>query len=253
MACIIPARMASSRFPGKPLVEIRGLPMIEHVRRRAALCKGFEEVVVATCDRQIAQVVERSGGRVLMTSSRHPAATDRVAEAAGKLDCTHVVNVQGDEILVLPRDLESLVQAIGQRPELAAWNAVASLETPGELGDPSVVKCVVSVSGRILFCGRNFSHLKAAGNGAQPVRKILGILGYRQDFLQRYPGLARTPLETLESVDQSRILEHDVLLQGIAFPRGYAGINLPGEVKAVEHLLDQDPLQRAVLHQVLKG
>ena len=95
VAAIIPARMASSRFPGKPLLEVRGLPMVEHVRRRALLCKEFSEVVVATCDREIAVAVERHGGVVVMTSSAHKAASDRVAEAMEGLQCTHVVNVQG--------------------------------------------------------------------------------------------------------------------------------------------------------------
>ena len=105
VAAIIPARMASSRLPGKPLLDIAGLPMIEHVRRRARRCRRFVEVVVATCDQEIAQAVKRYGGDVIMTSATHPAASDRVAEAMRHLDCTHVVNVQGDEILVLPEDL----------------------------------------------------------------------------------------------------------------------------------------------------
>ncbi|MDP3768387.1 MAG: NTP transferase domain-containing protein, partial [Dehalococcoidia bacterium] len=105
IAAIIPARMASSRFPGKPLLDVRGLPMVEHVRRRAELCGRFSDVVVATCDWEIAAAVERFGGRCVMTSASHPGATDRVAEAAAALDCTHVVNVQGDELLILPEDL----------------------------------------------------------------------------------------------------------------------------------------------------
>ena len=98
IAAVIPARMASIRFPGKPLIEIQGLPMIEHVRRRALLCGGFSEVLVATCDTEILEAVETFGGRVIMTSKEHIMASDRVAEAALNLDCTHVINVQGDEI-----------------------------------------------------------------------------------------------------------------------------------------------------------
>ena len=252
VAAVIPARMASSRFPGKPLLQVRGLPMIEHVRRRALLCKRFCEVVVATCDAAIADVVERCGGRCIMTSPEHPAATDRVCEAMRQIPCTHVVNVQGDELLVLPRDLAALVQAIENNPEIPAWNALAPIEAVSELSDSSVVKCVVSRSDQIMYCGRDMSHLASAGWGPSgPIRWILGILGYRRDLLERYGELERTPIETAEAIDQMRIIEHDVLLQGVVFSKGYPGINAPRDVVVVEHYLDEDPAQQATLQEVL--
>ena len=252
IAAVIPARMASSRFPGKPLLEIEGLPMVEHVRRRASLCRGFSEVAVATCDRPIAEMVEREGGKVIMTSPYHPGATDRVAEAMQALNCTHVVNVQGDEILVLPEDLEKMTQKIAANPSLPAWNAIAPLEE-GEAADRSIVKCAVSLSERILFCGRDFSAWPAPAPAQRggPFRKILGILAYRRDFLERYSTLSQTPLEKLESIDQCRILELDALLQGVEFSAGYPGINEPREVKAVERWLREDPQQQRVLEEIL--
>jgi 3-deoxy-manno-octulosonate cytidylyltransferase (CMP-KDO synthetase) len=252
VAAIIPARMASSRFPGKPLIEVRGLPMVEHVRRRALLCKEFSEVVVATCDREIAVAVERHGGRVLMTSPSHPAATDRVAEAMRHLDCTHVMNVQGDEILVLPEDLAKMVSAIAAEPAGSAWNAVAKIEHSDDLRDRSIVKCVVSRSSRVLFCSRDFSRLPVGGDGFEPVRKILGILAYRRLFLGRYSAMERTPLEVAESIDQSRIIEHDVPLRAVEFAKGYPGINEPREVGVVEKYLAEDPLQLEALEAILR-
>lgn len=252
IAAIIPARMASSRFPGKPLLQMYGLPMIEHVRRRALLCKRFSEVVVATCDRSIEETVRAHGGKVVMTSPSHPAATDRVAEAARSLDCTHIVNVQGDEILVLPGDLERMVLAIESNPSAPAWNAVAPLEETGELADPSAVKCVVSSTGRILFCSRNFSALgEKLEQGWDPIRRVLGILAYRREFLERYLALRRTPMETAESIDQSRILEHDIPLMGVPFTRGYVGINEQREMEVVQACLKEDPHQQAVLRELL--
>lgn len=253
VVAIIPARLASSRLPGKPLLEIRGLPMVEHVRRRAVLCGRFDDVVVATCDAAIAQTVERYGGRWVMTSPHHPAATDRVAEAVQQLDCSHVVNVQGDEILVLPEDLSRLVEAIEAEPGVPAWNAIAPIERADELQDRSIVKCVVSRSNRILCCGRDFSAWGRvlASPTYEPIRQILGILGYRRDFLQRYGQLLRTPLEHAESIDQSRIIEHDVLLRGVAFRHGYPGINESREVAVVERILQTDPLQQQALETVL--
>ena len=252
VAAIIPARMASSRFPGKPLLDVQGLPMVEHVRRRALLCRKFSDVVVATCDAQIADVVRGYGGTCLMTSPSHPAATDRVSEAVKQLDCTHVINVQGDEILVLPGDLEKMVSAIEAAPDVPAWNAVAKIEREEELRDRSIVKCAVSSSGRILFCSRDFSKLPLKiGGGFEPIRNVLGILGYRRDFLERYGTLARTPLEVAEAIDQSRIVEHDVALRSVEFERGYPGINEPREVAMVQAYLNTDSRQQVVLQEVL--
>ena len=254
VAAIIPARVASSRFPGKPLVEVRGLSMIEHVRRRALRCREFSEVVVATCDQEIARVVQRGGGRVVMTSAAHPAATDRVAEAAGALDCTHVVNVQGDEILVLPEDLGAMARAILAEPEIPAWNAVGRIERAEELADRAIVKCVLSLSGRVLYCARDFSmSASRRGPSFEPIRSLLGVLGYRREFLQRYAALPRTPIELAESIDQSRIIEHDIVLRAVAFSRGYPGINEPHEVAVAQRYLEEDPKQRTALAAVLRG
>jgi 3-deoxy-manno-octulosonate cytidylyltransferase (CMP-KDO synthetase) len=251
VVAIIPARMASSRFPGKPLLAVERLPMIEHVRRRTRLCRAFTEVIVATCDQEIAEIVTGYGGRCVMTSPSHPAATDRVSEAVRQLDCTHVVNVQGDEILVLPAELEKMVRAIKAEPSVPAWNAVAPIDGPEELRDPSIVKCVLSASGRILFCSRDFSSLAdRLDERTEPLRRVLGILGYRRDFLERYVTLGRTPLEQAEAIDQSRIIEHDVMLRSVEFCRGYPGINEPREVVLVERYLQHDAAQQAVLEQI---
>lgn len=252
IAAIIPARMASSRFPGKPLVSVRGLPMVEHVRRRTLLCREFAEVVVATCDREIADVVHGCGGKVLMTSPAHVGATDRVAEAMRALDCTHVVNVQGDEILVLPEDLTAMAKAILAEPMGSAWNAIAPIEHADELPDHSIVKCVVSRSHRILFCTRDFSRLPLTNGTFQPVRKIIGVLAYSRSFLEDYCASEQTPLELAESIDQSRIIENDVVLQGVEFSAGYPAINEPREVALVERCLNGHARQQAVLQGILQ-
>lgn len=254
VAAIIPARMASSRFPGKPLLRVHNLPMVEHVRRRALRCKRFSDVVVATCDREIAEVVEGYGGRCIMTSPAHPAATDRVAEAARSLDCTHVVNVQGDEILVLAEDLERMVRAIEEEPGVPAWNAVAPISQVADLADRSIVKAAMSVSGRILYCARDFSHyIGKIDKRFEPIRKILGILGYSREFLERYSTLPRTPLEVAEAIDESRIIEHDVLLRGVEFSKGYPGINEPHEINLVEQCFQENLAQKALLQDILQS
>jgi 3-deoxy-manno-octulosonate cytidylyltransferase (CMP-KDO synthetase) len=253
LAAVIPARMRSSRFPGKPLLSLRGLPMVEHVRRRVLLSQAFEEVVVATCDEAIAEVIRGYGGGVVMTSAAHPGALDRVAEAMAQLDCTHVVNIQGDEILIPPGDLGQVAQAVRARPDVSAWNAVARIAQAGELADPSIVKLFVSTTGRVVFCARNATGVPLAAPAFEPVRKSIGIMACTRAFLDRFVRLPRTPLEVAEAIDQSRILEHDLALQTVLLDKGYPTINERREVPVVEEAFEQDDAQRAILEQVLLG
>lgn len=252
VVAVIPARMRSSRFPGKALLEVRGLPMVEHVRRRALLSQAFSDVVVATCDQEIAEVVEGYGGRILMTSPDHPGATDRVAEAMRYLSGTHVVNVQGDEILIPPSDLAEVVRAVHAHPDRPAWNATARLEESGELLDPSIVKLFVSTSGRVLFCARQ--HDRAVWEdptAREAIWKSIGIMAFTREFLERFVRLPRTPLEQAGGMDQLRILEHDLPLHIVPLQHGYPTINEPREVPLVEQSLAHDPVQRAILDQFL--
>ena len=249
IAAIIPARMASSRYPGKPLVMIDGLPMIEHVRRRTLMCTGFSSVAVATCDKNIFDIVKQFGGEVIMTSDEHIMASDRVSEAAQKLDCTHIVNVQGDEILVLPKDLSRMIEAINTSPGNMYWNATAPIDNEHELMDSSIVKCVITVKGRIMYCARNFSSLKFQTN-FEPVRKILGILGYSRDALLKYSDMPRTPLEINQSIDQSRIIENDITLYSVAFSGGYPGINDRREAELVKDILRTNEDQINILQKI---
>ncbi len=250
VAAVIPARMRSSRFPGKPLVAFRGLPMIEHVRRRALLSEVFSEVVVATCDREIVEVVERAGGRAMMTSPDHPGATDRVAEAVTHLDCTHVVNVQGDELLVPPDDLRRMVQQIAEHPDVPAWNAVGPIESDDELTDHAVVKLFLSRHDRVIFCARRVESGPVAGPAYEPVRKSIGVMGYTRDFVQTFVRLPRTPLERATGIDQLRLVELDIPLQAVQCARGYPKIDEPREVALVEACFEEDAAQRAVLEQL---
>lgn len=251
VAAVIPARMGSSRFPGKSLLTVRGLPMVEHVRRRTVLSGVFSDVVVATCDREIADRVEGYGGRVLMTSASHPGALDRVAEAMQALACTHVVNVQGDEILVLPSDLRRVVEAVQREPAVEAWNAAARIEHAEELDDPSIVKLLVSRTGRVLFCLRRYEGARDDPS-AEAVWKSIGIMAFTRAFLERFVRLPRTPLERSGGMDQLRIVEHDLTLRTVLLEHGYPTINEPREVTLVEASLAADREQRAALEQILE-
>jgi 3-deoxy-manno-octulosonate cytidylyltransferase (CMP-KDO synthetase) len=173
-----------------------------------------------------------------------------VAEAVEYLDCTHVINVQGDEILVMPDDLRSMVDAVRSNPEGQYWNAIAPIEKPEELADTAIVKCIISNDGKILYCARDFTHLKLSSI-FEPVRKILGILGYSRESLLAFSKLNRTSLETSQSIDQSRIIEHDIPLLGVPFEKGYPGINDYREEQMVRQILQTDLQQRSVLDKYL--
>ncbi|MBI4125600.1 MAG: 3-deoxy-manno-octulosonate cytidylyltransferase [Deltaproteobacteria bacterium] len=245
IAAVIPARMASQRLPGKPLLEIEGLPMIEHVRRRVLLAKGFSRVVVATCDPIIAETVEDYGGEVLMTSPAHQVATERIIEAIQHLDCTHVINVQGDEVLVLPSDLEKMTSAIQAHPEKPVWNAVAPLESEETLKDQSIVKCRLSPSGRIL------SFVREGSSETGPLYWVIGLLAYRRGILEEFARWKRSALEAKASIEQMRFLENDVPIASVLFAKAYPGINEEREVGPVKDYLHEDRLQRSVLRKVL--
>ena len=250
IAAVIPARMGSSRYPGKPLLEIEGIPMIEHVRRRTLLCRAFSEVLVATCDEEIFEIIQDFGGQVLMTSPEHSMASDRVAEVAHSLDCSHVVNVQGDEVLTMPEDLTLMTNVIKDNPELPYFSATAIVENKEELNDKNIVKCIVTKSEKIIYCSRNISKLNFE-NDFEPVRKLLGVFAYRRDYLFEYGKMKRTPLEIKESIDILRIIENDLPMKSVLFSCGYPGINDPKEEQMIRRILQEDAHQCLVLKEIL--
>ena len=250
IAAVIPARMKSSRYPGKPLIDIEGMPMIEHVRRRTLLCQAFSEVVVATCDQEIVEIIRKFGGDVVLTSPDHTMASDRVAEVAHFLDCSHVVNVQGDEILTMPEDLALMINTINNNPTIPYLSATAIIENNEELSDPNIVKCVVTRSDKIVYCTRNISKLNFV-NEFEPIRKLLGVFAYKRENLFEYGNLKRTPLEIKESIDILRIIENDLPMKSVLFSCGYPGINDPQEEQMIRGILKKDSQQVSVLEKIL--
>ena len=247
---IIPARLNSSRYPGKPLINIKGLPMIEHVRRRVSLCKKLKRVIVATCDKEIKQIIEGYGGEVIMTSKNHIMASDRVYEASKKINCTHIINIQGDEILVTPEDINNMIRYIHKNANQNFFNGISKINLQKELYNHDIVKCVVSKNDDILFCSRNFKHNYYEKNFI-PFKKILGILGYSKKGLMIYSKLKRTPYEKANSIDQSRIIESGYTLKGVNFKYGYLGINNKKEEKLVKKIMSYDKIQKHILRKII--
>lgn len=249
---VIPAHMASVRFPGKILFPFHGLPMIEHVRRRALMCGSIDRVVVATCDEDIASAIRGFGGEVVMTSDSHRNGTTRVAEAVQGIDCTHVVLLQGDEPLLLPRHIETLVAAMRADPGALAWNATGPIEDDSELDRHSFVKCAIAPSGRILHCFRRSPCYSAPEVQKRFVRKILGIIAYRKEFLQELTASPPTPVEQAESIEQMRILENGHPLVSVPVEPSLPSVNEPQEAGVVLDYLKGNPEQQALLQKVLR-
>lgn len=240
---IIPARMAATRFPGKPLADILGLPMIEHVRRRVLLSPLLHEVVVATCDREIFDAVEGYGGLAVMTAPTHERCTDRVAEAALSMEADIVINVQGDEPLVQPAMLEELLPPLMAESDLPCTNLMAEIRSEEEFQSSNIVKTVCDLKGNVLYFSREPipSVRKAVGIFFKKFKQ-LGVIAFRRDFLQRFFALPPTPLEQVESVDMLRAVEHGFKVRMVETSFQVVGVDTPEDLVRAKKLMESDPL-----------
>ena len=251
IVAVIPAHLASVRFPGKILCSIHGLPMIEHVRRRALLSEVLSEVYVATCDQEIALKVSDCGGKVIMTANTHTNGSSRVAEAVQGIDCTHVLLLQGDEPLLLPRHLDTIAHSIELQPEGDAWNATGPIECEEELDRHSFVKCAVSASSRILYCFRRSPCFSAFDVQRLFIRKILGIIAYRKDFLLELSATPVSPIEKAEFIEQMRVIENGYRLHSIPVSPSLPSVNEPDELDTVLDYINCSTEQRELLERIL--
>ncbi len=251
IVAVIPAHMASVRFPGKILFKLNGLPMIEHVRRRALMSKSLDDVIVATCDESIATVIRDFGGKVVMTADTHKNGTTRVAEAVQNIDCTHVVLLQGDEPLLLPRHIDDFTAAIKMDQSSDAWNATGPIVEIDELDRHSFVKCIVGKQDRILFCFRRSPFYATVEKQKIFVRKVLGIIAYKKNFLIGLTKLLPSRIEQEEFIEQMKMIEYDYILRSISVTPSLPSINEPDEVKTVLEYIESDEEQKKLLKSVL--
>ena len=250
---VIPAHLTSIRFPGKVLFPFHGLPMIEHVRRRALLSKQIARIFVATCDQEIADVVREFGGQVIMTSNQHTNGTSRVAEAIQTIDCSHVLLLQGDEPLLLPRHLDQFIQAIIDNPEIEAWNATGPIESAEELDRHSFVKCAIASSQRILYCFRRSPGYSPFAQQQTYVRKILGMIAFKKDFLLTLAKQSTSQIEQVEFIEQMRIIENGSPLYSVPVNPSLPSVNEPCEADIVLEYLQKNSEQSKLLDFVLNN
>ena len=253
MIGVIPAHMSSIRFPGKILHPILNIPMIEHVRRRAELCEELDKVYVATCDQEIANVILEFGGNVIMTKSDHTNGTSRVAEAVKDINCSHVILLQGDEPLLIPENIDFFVKTIKLNPLVKAWNAVADLSNKEELDKNSFVKCSINNDNRILYCFRRSPANADFKEQKKYIKKILGVIAFRKDFIINLQSLPVSLVEKYEYIEQMKIIENNFDLFSIKFPQSLPSINEPEEVSIVIDYLQKSKIQKFIFNKINKN
>lgn len=234
--CVIPARYSSTRLPGKPLAQIVGKPMIQHVYERAALAQRPGQVLVATDHPLVYEAVVNFGGQVIMTSADHPTGTDRLAEVAERFpEVDLIINVQGDEPLVPPEIIDELAAAFDGNPELQMATLMTEMDE-SEYNTPGAVKVLTDLQGYALYFSRSLIPFPRNDTGV-PVYKHIGIYAYRRDFLLKYAKLSPTPLEQTESLEQLRALEHGYKIKVLKTDFKSIGVDTMEDLEKVNELL----------------
>jgi 3-deoxy-manno-octulosonate cytidylyltransferase (CMP-KDO synthetase) len=244
---IIPVRMGSSRFPGKPLAKIHGIPMVEHCLRRAELAACFDRVCIATCDVEIAEFVNSIGGEVVMTADTHTRATTRTAEAVEILEKRDaikydvVVMVQGDEALIAPETIAETIPPFDDAG-IAIVNIMSRLQNEAQFRDHNNVKVVVNKFGNALYFSREPIPSPWKGIENNPMFMQTGIIAFRKSTLAYFNSLPETLLEQIESVDMNRVIENGDTIRMVLTDKVTIGIDTPEELAEAERIMADDPV-----------
>lgn len=239
---LIPARMGSSRFPGKPLAKLLGKPMIGHVYERVARNAQLTLTAVATCDPEIVDYVRSIGGRAVWTGSHHERASDRCAEALERLEAEDgvrydlVVMVQGDEPLIHPQMISEAIAPMLSDSSVQVVNLLGRITSREEFEDRNCIKVVCDLDGNALYFSREPIPTRAKVSQV-PMAKQVCVIPFRRDFLLAYTRMAPTPLEIAESVDMMRILEHGQKLRMVPTAFDSHAVDTPADLELVESLM----------------
>jgi 3-deoxy-manno-octulosonate cytidylyltransferase (CMP-KDO synthetase) len=246
---IIPARMASSRFPGKPLADIHGVPMIGHCYFRSKMSACLDEVYIATCDEEIRVYAESIGAPCIMTADTHERASDRIAEAMLKIEAENgerhgiVVLIQGDEPMLHPDMIDAAVRGLENDVDVNVTNGVAPIRTPEEFEDPNEVKVVVGPDGYAIYFSREPVPSRSKWDGDVPMLKQVCIIPFRRDYLLQYNETPQTPLEQIESIDMLRIIENGGKIRMVPMEQETLSVDTPHDLERVILAMDDDELR----------
>ena len=244
---MIPARMGSSRFPGKPMAKIIGKPMIGHVYERVTQCDLLTKTVVATCDEEIADYIKSIGGEAVMTSDQHERASDRCAEALGYLENQDgvqydiIVMVQGDEPMTHPDMITEAVQPMLDDPNILVVNLLGDIETIDEFEDRNCIKVVCDQQSNAICFSREPIPTRSKIEDI-PMKKQVCIIPFTRKFLLEYTALEPTPLEIIESVDMMRVLEHGLKVKMVPTKHNTHAVDTLEDLKKVESIMSLQSL-----------
>lgn len=241
IVAVIPARYKSSRFPGKPLVRINGVPMIVRVWRQVRAVSRIDEVIVATDDERIAKTVRSAGGDVVMTDSDLPSGTDRVAAAVAGRPADIVVNVQGDEPLIDPKSIDSAIQTLLDHPSADMATLAVPLQSDADLRNPNTVKVLLNHSAHALYFSRSPIPRPAAGEVPDLTQYLrhIGLYVYRRKYLEIFVGCPPCWSETVERLEQLRALHYGGTIAVGVVDSAYPGVDTPEDVAIIENILNQ--------------
>ena len=235
---VIPARWQSSRFPGKPLHDIAGKPMIQHVWERCQASETLEAVLIATDDERIAQAATAFGAQVKMTSDTHLSGTDRIAETIADEDqFSHVINIQGDEPLINTDLIDRIATTLIDNPSIPMITAALPMENHLDLANPNIVKTVISVDGKALYFSRSVIPYQDSESPATTCYRHKGIYGYTREFLLKFVRWQPSPLELTEKLEQLRALENGISIHVIITDDDSPGVDTPEQAAIVEQLV----------------
>jgi len=243
----IPARMAATRYPGKPMARILGMPMVEHVYWRSLLAPSIDDAWVCTCDQEIMDHMLSVGGKAVMTSAAHQRASDRMAEAVALVEertgkqVDLAVLVQGDEPMVEPEMLDVLVRTAREDGSADVYNLIQAIRTEEEFGSPDTVKVVLDRSWNALYLSREAIPSRRKHSGPADRWKQLGLIAFTRQAILDYARLEPTPLEIIESVDVNRLLEHGRRLRMIPTGHVTVAVDHPRDLPTVAALMARDP------------
>ena len=250
---VIPARMASSRFPGKPMALIHGMPMIGHCYCRVRLCDALEDTYVATCDREIYEYIESVGGKAIMTANTHERASDRAAEAMVQIEEAKgektdiLVMVQGDEPMDTPEMVTEALAPMMYDEAVQVVNLMGRIDSETEFEDPNNVKVVVGPDNNAIYFSREPIPSRKKSIEDVPMLKQICVIPFRRNYLLEFNNTPETPLERIESVDMLRVIESGGAVRMVMTDYPSVSVDTPRDLEVVKDLMMGDSLMQEYL------
>ena len=247
----IPAHLGSKRLKRKLLINIFGLPIIEHVRRRAILSNVFDEIFIITPDLKIKKIIESFGGKVILSKRKHNSGTSRVSEILAKLNCNKIVILFGDEILINPKILKNFTEIINKDKKSSVWNATSSKINKKELKENSIVKCFIDNEGYIKKLSRKVRNKEKKLNNYK-ILKSVGIFAYKKKALLKLRSIKSSRNEKIHKIEQIKVIENSLSLKSVSVNFNYPSINTKKELNICLNILKKNDLQKRILKKLLK-